>query len=186
MTWVSAFRLRRAAQHLRRGGLLAYPTEAVYGLGCNPLDGGAVFRLLRLKRRSVSKGLILLAADFSQIEPFLLLDSAELRETLLERWPGPVTWVVPAQDWVPRWLCRPDGTLAVRVTAHGTAAALCRAFGGPIVSTSANPGKALPARSAVKVARYFRGAELAIFQAALGGQDKPTDIFDARTRRKLR
>lgn len=186
MSWVSPFRLRQAARHLRSGGLLAYPTEAVYGLGCNPLDGNAIKRLLSLKNRPADKGLILLAANFQQIEPFIQIDSAVLREKMLAGWPGPITWVVPAQPWVPFWLCRNNRTIAVRVTAHAPAVALCLAFGGPIVSTSANPGRARPARTSVKVARYFRNTGLEILPGDLGGQDKPTAIYDGLTGTRLR
>lgn len=186
MSWVSPFRLRLAARHLRGGGLLAYPTEAVYGLGCDPLNGEAVRRLLRLKTRPQEKGLIVLAASFEQVEPFIQLEAIALRERILAGWPGPATWVVPAQSWVPPWLCRPDRTLAVRVTSHTPSAALCRAFGGPVVSTSANPGRARPARTALKVRRYFRGKELVVLPGRLGGQDKPTAIYDGRTGERLR
>ena len=186
MAWVSRFRLLRAARHLRQGGLLAYPTEAVYGLGCDPLNGDAVARLLALKNRAVSKGLILLGAGFEQIEPFIRLDSEEVRRRLLDSWPGPTTWVVPSRAWVPSWLCREDRTLAVRVTAHNPSAELCRAFGGPIVSTSANPGSARPARSRVKVARYFCGTDMEFLPGNLGGLSRPTAIYDALSGKRLR
>lgn len=186
MTWISRLRLGLAVRQLRKGGLVAYPTEAVYGLGCDPLSLQAVNRLLELKKRPATKGLILIAADFRQIERFMTLPSSVIRDTLLASWPGPVTWIVPASHWVPGWLQRPDGTIAVRVTAHKPAAALCSAFGGPIISTSANPSGAPPARTRLKTLQYFSGADLFFVPGVTGGLNQPTAIYDARTGDRVR
>jgi L-threonylcarbamoyladenylate synthase len=182
----SALRLRLAARQLRAGGLLAYPTEAVWGLGCDPLNAEAVAALMALKGRPETKGLILIAADFAQIEPFLDVPCAAMRERLRASWPGPVTWIVPASKSVPVWLCGKRGTLAVRVTAHPLAAALCRQFGAAIVSTSANPSGVKPARSQLQTRRYFPRSSLHYLPGSLGGLDRPTAIFDARDGRRLR
>ncbi len=182
----SALRLRLAARQLRDGKLLAYPTEAVWGLGCDPLNPQAVAALLALKGRPDSKGLILIAADFAQIEPFLDIPAGEMRERLRASWPGPVTWIVPAAPKTPPWLRGKRGTLAVRVTAHPTASALCRAFGGAIVSTSANRSGARPARTLLKTHGYFPRAPLHYLPGSLGGLDRPTAIFDARDGSRLR
>jgi L-threonylcarbamoyladenylate synthase len=176
--------LRRAARRLQEGGIVAYPTEGVYGLGCDPFDAHAVERLFVLKRRPLHKGLILLAADFSQIEAFLEVTPA-MRDRLLATWPGPVTWIVPVTKEMPDWLVR-DGTVAVRVSAHPLAAALCRAFGGPIVSTSANPSGRPPARNALQTRRYFPRREAFVLTGATGGLNRPTPIYDARSGQRLR
>jgi len=133
------FALRRAARMLTAGGVIAYPTEAVYGLGCDPLDAQAVTRLLAIKRRPVEKGLILIASRFDQLGPYVQPLTAAIRQRLDESWPGPNTWLLPADPATPRWIRGDHRTIAVRVTAHPLAAALCEAFGGAIVSTSANP-----------------------------------------------
>jgi L-threonylcarbamoyladenylate synthase len=186
MGWISPFRLRLAVWHLRLGGLVAYPTEAVYGLGCDPLNPKAVAKLLALKQRSATKGLILIAADFRQIETFMKLTEPAIREKLVASWPGPMTWIVPASPWVPSWLRGEKGDIAVRVTSHGPAAALCRAFGGPIISTSANPSGAPPARTRIKTRRYFPGANLTYVPGATGGLRRPTAIYDAHSGMQLR
>jgi L-threonylcarbamoyladenylate synthase len=142
--------------------------------------------LLGLKRRPDTKGLILIAADFAQIAPFLDIPAGEMRDRLLAGWPGPVTWIVPAARTTPAWLLGQRGTLAVRVTAHPVAAALCRAFGGAIVSTSANPSGARPARTLLKTRGYFTHAPLHYLPGSLGGLDRPTAIFDARDGTRLR
>jgi L-threonylcarbamoyladenylate synthase len=171
---------------MHNGRILAYPTEAVWGLGCDPLNPHAVETVLALKGRSKSKGLILIAADIGQIEPFIDIQSTEIRKKLLESWPGPVTWIVPATHKTPPWLKGKRGTLAVRVTAHPAASALCRVFGGAIVSTSANPSGARPALTLLKTRLYFTGAPLDFLPGKLGELDKPTAIFDACSGNQLR
>jgi len=181
----SRFALRRAAGILRQGGVVAYPTEAVYGLGCDPLNQEAVKYVLAIKQRPVEKGLILIASRFEQLKPFVLAVPPEVQERLDESWPGPVTWLLPARPTAPRWLSGKHDSLAVRVTAHPLAAALCEAFGGAIVSTSANPAGRPPARSALQARIRCPGVDL-ILQGSTGPLARPTPIRDAVTGRVLR
>ncbi len=183
---MSRWHLRFARGILRAGGVIAYPTEAVYGLGCAPLDGGAVARLLRLKRRPVHKGLLVIAADFAQLRPLVLEPSPEIFSRLEASWPGFATWVLPARPGVPRWLTGCHAGLAVRVTAHPVAASLCRHFGGALVSTSANPSGRPPARNLLTVHRYFGGGLDYIVPGAVGGETRPSGIRDARSGAVLR
>jgi len=181
----SSLRYVQARRCIQAGGLIAYPTEAVYGLGCDPCNPGAVDRLLALKQRPVSKGLILLAADRAQLTPFLApLDDA-LEELLSQTWPGPVTWVLPAARTTPPWLTGRHATLAVRVTGHGPAAELCRVC-GPLVSTSANRSGHPPARTALAARlRLGSGVDLVVV-GATGGNPRPTEIRDGLSGRVLR
>ena len=179
------FALHRAVRVLRAGGVIAYPTEAVYGLGCDPLNRQAVDRLLAIKQRPLSKGLILIASRFDQLAPFVQRLPDALRRRLDETWPGPVTWLLPANPATPRWLRGEHASLAVRVTAHPLAAALCDSFGGAIVSTSANPSGRPPARSALQVRLRCPGVDL-VMHGATGGLMRPTAIRDAITGRVLR
>src|SRR4051812_15534880 len=125
----AAWPLRRAAAAVRAGGVVAYPTEAVYGLGCNPLEHRAVERIFALKGRDPAKGLILIASRMEQLSPFMATLPADVAQKLKASWPGPVTWVVPAAQALPFWLSGGRSTLAVRVTAHPIAAALCESAG---------------------------------------------------------
>jgi L-threonylcarbamoyladenylate synthase len=161
--------------------VIAYPTEAVYGLGCDPLDGAAVSRLLALKGRTAGKGLILIAARFAQLAPFLEPLAPALATRVLATWPGPVTWLLPARPAVPPWLRGEHDTLAVRVTAHPLAAALCTAFGGALVSTSANRAGRPPARSPLAVRRAFDGELDVVLHGPLGPGNRPTEIRDGRS-----
>jgi L-threonylcarbamoyladenylate synthase len=177
--------LRQAAAVLHAGGVIAYPTEAVFGLGCDPLNFEAVLRLLSIKRRDPAKGLILIADDIQRLLPFIRLTAAQ-RKTLEQSWPGPNTWLVPVQDWVPEWLTGQYDTLAVRVTAHPLVAALCREAGMPIVSTSANLSGHPPARNALQVRKALAGQVDFILTGKTSGQRKPTTIRDLKTGRVIR
>lgn len=170
-----------AAELLRGGGVLSYPTEAVFGLGCDPRDQNAFERLFALKRRPATQGVLLIGADFEQIAPFINLHAvpdAILRQVRAS-WPGPHTWIFPRADSVPSWVAGTHAGIALRVTAHEPAAALCRAFGGALVSTSANPHDQPAARSAQAVADYFGDALDGLLDGPLGGQIHPTTIRDA-------
>ena len=112
---MTPWHLRQAARALRHGGIIAYPTEAVYGLGCDPLNAAAVLRLLTLKNRPMDKGLILIASDFQQLIPFVRTPDADIMRRINATWPGPVTWLLPAKAETPAWLCGAHDTLAVRV-----------------------------------------------------------------------
>ena len=178
---MSPWRLRETVRRLRAGGVVAYPTEAVYGLGCDPENERAVRRLLALKQRPVHKGLILIAADLAQLGRYLGPLPEALMAQVLQTWPGPATWLLPVTAGTPDWLTGGRDCLAVRVTAHPPARALCLALGLPLVSTSANPSGRPPARSALQVRHYFDDRLDAIVAAPLGGQARPTPIRDARS-----
>jgi L-threonylcarbamoyladenylate synthase len=182
---MSPFRLREAARAIRGGAVVAYPTEAVYGLGCDPLNPMAVQRLLAIKRRPQHKGVILIAAAFEQLRPFVAPLRGARRQQVLAEWPGPVTWVLPAADGVPDWLSGGRGTLAVRVTAHPLAAALCRSAGMPLVSSSANAAGRPPARSSLQVRLRCPGVDV-VLSGDTGGLRRPTQIRDLASGRQLR
>lgn len=170
--------LVRAVHALAAGGVVAYPTEGVWGLGCEPLNGHAFDRLLALKRRPLHKGVILIASDFAQVRPFVARLSESALQPALSSWPGPYTWLMPAAVGVPDYLTGGRDTLAVRVTAHPVAAALCSAYRGPIVSTSANISGRPAARNALRVRRSFGGALDALVPGETGGLTRPTPIRD--------
>lgn len=177
--------LRKAARIIQSGGVVAYPTESVYGLGCDPLDYPAVQRILAAKRREESAGLILLGADFEQISPYVDPGEDEL-ERMLAAWPGPVTWVCTASAAAPPWITGGRNTIAVRVTGHGDAAALCRAADMALVSTSANRSGRPAARSAVRVRRLFGQEVDYVVPGEVGGMQNPSEIRDASTGKVLR
>lgn len=174
----SALHLQAAISALRMGGVIACPTEAVWGLSCDPHNEDAVARLLALKNRPVAKGLILVATSQAQIDFLLSELPAQQRQTLAESWPGPATWLLPHRGLVPHWVCGSHATVAVRVSSHPVISALCTAWGGPLVSTSANPAGARPAREAYQVRRYFGGALDYLLPGRVGASQRPTAIRD--------
>lgn len=172
--------LAEARSVLLAGGLIAYPTEAVFGLGCDPDNPQAVVRLLALKQRPVEKGLILVAANYQQLLPYVDDQAlpADRRQTIFASWPGPVTWVMPARSSVPNWLTGDFDAIAVRVSAHPDVAALCLAFGKPLVSTSANLSGYPPARDVDEVRLQF-GERVHIVYGHTQGRSSPSTIRDA-------
>jgi L-threonylcarbamoyladenylate synthase len=182
----SLLTISQAAQCLYEGEIIAYPTEAVYGLGCDPGNEAAVKRLLALKDRPAEAGLILVADVFERFEPFIQPVSNANRERAMATWPGPVTWLFPRGEGVPGWLAGEHETVALRITAHPVCRALCSAFNGAIVSTSANPRYLDPARSAAQVEQYFDSALCGILAGELGGEASPSEIRDLASGRVIR
>ena len=172
------FRLQQAVRIIADGGIAAYPTEAVWGLGCDPWNEEAVDRLLQLKARSWRKGLILAGASMEQFAWLLEDLTAAQKSRLKLSWPGPTTWLVPHQDRVPEWICGAHDTVALRVSAHPVVASLCREFEAPIVTSSANVAGTQAARQQFQVRRYFgRGVDYLV-PGSLGGQQRPSTIRD--------
>ncbi len=173
--------VEEGAQILQQGGVVAYPTEGVYGLGCDPFRWSAVRRILELKGRAADKGLILLASDFSMIEPWLETLSLEQRSRVFGTWPGPVTWLMPARPELPAWIRGSHDMVAVRVTCHPVASALSRVASMPLVSTSANPSGQEPLQTSQAVQDHFTTGLDGVVAGALGMLNGPTEIRDART-----
>ncbi len=180
--------LADAAIALHRGGVIAYPTEGVWGLGCDPFDEAAVLRLLALKQRPVDKGLILVAASAAQLDGLVDWNALppDRRDAVQASWPGPHTWIVPATPRVPRWITGDHAGVAVRVSAHPVVAALCEAFAGALVSTSANLAGDPAPRTRAELAAHIRDGVDAIVAGETSGLDQPTAIRDARNGRQLR
>lgn len=183
-----SWRLQLARRHIDAGGIVAYPTEAVWGLGCDPHRPEAVARLLELKRRPMSLGLILIGASYEQLAPYI--DTTMIRPGALERvrrsWPGPNTWLLPASAAVPPWIRGDHASVALRVTAHSGAAGLCTAAGRAIVSTSANVHGQRPPRTLLELRLGLGGRVDYILSGRTGGADRPTVIRDALSGRTIR
>lgn len=169
----------QAVRVLRQGGVVAYPTESVYGLGCDPLYGPAVMRILHLKHRSLHKGLILIASTFDHLLEYIQKPNHKMKQQLMASWPGAVTWLLPAREDVPIWLCGSHATLAVRITAHPLARLLCERFGGAIVSTSANISTRPAAKDSLSVRRIFGKQINYYLHGDVGQLPTPTEIRDA-------
>ncbi|RKD87597.1 L-threonylcarbamoyladenylate synthase [Kushneria marisflavi] len=174
-----------AATHLRNGGVVAYPTEAVWGLGCDPDNTDALKRLLTLKVRDPAKGLILVASSLEQFEPWLAgLDDTHLSR-LESSWPGPVSWLVPDNGRAHPLVRGEHSSVALRVSDHPLVRKLCEAFGGPLVSSSANRASEAPCLSAEAIRQVFDDRVLVV-DGPLGGRTRPSEIRDLLTNDVLR
>ena len=178
---MNALHLKRAISGCAKSGVIAYPTEAVFGLGCLPLNQESVNKILKLKDRPVDKGLILVAFSIEELESFVDFSKVEHnRQEINKSWPGPVTWLVPAKPETPNWLTGIHDTLAVRVSAHPLVRDLCEKL-GPIVSTSANPSSAEPAKSNQAVREYFLNDIDYVIPANISNDLRPTEIRDGQS-----
>jgi len=174
--------LGKAAQIIRRGGLVAYPTESCYGIGCDPLNARAVRRLLSLKQRPGHKGLILIASNTRQLQPYVSV----IDKKVLVTWPGPVTWLLPSKKNVPNWIRGQHQNIAVRISAHKIANNLCRATGFAIVSTSANLSGTVPMRTYRQVKTLFGSRLDYVLPGLIGNLKNPTSIINANTQEIIR
>ncbi len=166
---------RCIAAHLRRGGLIAYPTESCYGLGCDPANRSAVMRLLKLKQRPQHKGLILIAASYRQVARYLKPITPAQQQKLKTAGAQAITYLMPALHSTPRWLRGHHDTLAVRLTAHKQASQLCRGVDSALVSTSANRSGQRPARTYAQCRRLF-GCKVWVLPGRVGIRRKPSTI----------
>lgn len=176
---MSILTVDEAVNAIRQGQIIAYPTEAVYGLGCDPFNQKAVKNLLALKGRPMEKGMILIASSIEQCLPYIEIENTPWEQRVKQDWPGAVTWVLPVKEKLPVWITGGRNSLAVRVTDHPVSKSLCEQFGKPLVSTSANPTGAEPAKTQQQLTRYFDQNINGIVAGELGGLDKPTPIWMA-------
>ncbi|MFT7558376.1 MAG: L-threonylcarbamoyladenylate synthase [Flavobacteriales bacterium] len=170
--------IKRCVNHLVRGGVIAYPTEAVWGFGCDPQNRHAVEYLLELKQRKPDKGLILVAASIEQFE-FLLHDISLAQRTLLaQSWPGHNTWLVEHHKRLPSWLHGCHSSIALRVSTHPVVRTLCQSFGGPIVSSSANRQGYPAKRSAYALRAAYPSASIEYAPGRIGDASRASTIRD--------
>ncbi|MCB1838103.1 MAG: threonylcarbamoyl-AMP synthase [Alcanivoracaceae bacterium] len=169
--------LSHAAHVLHDGGIIAYPTEAVFGLGCDPANEQAVKRILELKHRDVRKGLLLIGGSYAQIAPWIKV-SAQQARFLETAWPYATTYLVDASDRVPAWVRGEHPKVGVRLTQHPVAAALCNAFGGLLVSTSANVSGADPAKTTAQCRQQFGERLDLVVEGECDSHARPSTIID--------
>lgn len=150
----SAFQIRHAASVIRRGGIIVYPTDTIYGLGCDPFNRAAVESIDRLKQRPANKSMILLATDTRQLQGII---EDTVPSDFKWRTAIPTTWIMPAHPNCPRWLVHTDNTIAVRITDHNLVSQMCGHLRSPIISTSANLSGMLPAYDRLSIHRIFSG-----------------------------
>lgn len=169
-----------AAKAILAGEVIAYPTEGVWGLGCAPCNFEAVKKILTLKQRPASKGLILLAGSRAQLGTFVERppEFPEINHA--------TTWLVEHGGRTPDWISGGNAKVAVRITKHPLVVDICAKVGAPIVSTSANPAGEVSAESPEQVRKYFGDLIDFIVPGALGGQAGASQIIDWETKEVIR
>lgn len=179
------FNLKKAALTCDRGGIISYPTESVYGLGCNPDNFLAVKKILQIKQRPVEKGLILIASDIEQLKPYISGSLSDFTKIACKQ-ASPTTWLVKASRHTPDWIKGNHSKVAVRITEHITARQLCEQLDYPLVSTSANPAGKNPARSSLKSRIYFSDSVDFYLSGDTGDLKMPSKIIDLETNKVIR
>jgi len=182
---VSEFAIRLAVHHIRQGGVIAYPTDTVYGLGCDPLNIYALEHLNALKQRAPGKGLILLAGKLEQLDDFIDLSEHTARQRLCPA-KQPTSWVVPARAGLPVELTGGNDTIAVRVTDNPVVTRLCQILGHPLVSSSANPAGRPPARNSLQLHRWFHQDLASILIDNNAGTGRPSTLKHIHTQQIYR
>ena len=165
--------------------VFAYPTEGVWGLGCNPFSEKAVNKLINLKKRPKNKGIIVLAGSLQQLLPFTQHLSDKLKKRMNSKWPGPHTWLVPSSPDIPKWLIGPTGLVALRLSDHKTVIELTESLNMPICSSSANISGQEPAKNSDEIRTFF-GNKVLIIEGELGGLKKPTPVQNLESKEWLR
>lgn len=150
----SHFAIQHAAHQIRHGGVIVYPTETVYGLGCDPMNLAAITYLNLLKQREHGKGLILIGNTLDLFEDYVAALSANQKKQISQTNEA-TSWIVKANDSLPDWLTNPQRTVAIRITQHPVVSKLCQQLGHPIVSTSANPRGKKTCHNALQAHKYF-------------------------------
>lgn len=177
-----------AAGIIHQGGVIAYPTEACFGLGCHPENKQAIERIRELKSRSMEQGFILVSDALERLLGYLDWDALDRarQDEIRANWPGPVTWLIPGSEGVGPELTGSHDTLAVRVSAFASVRELCSRAASPLVSTSANLRGQPPLTSAAEVASVFGERIDYIIDLPVEGLENPSRIVDARTGKTIR
>lgn len=182
---ITKFKQKKLIEIISLGGVVAYPTESVFGLGCDPTNEFAVNKILKIKQRSPNKGLILIASNVTQLLPWIKIPDSKTWQKICDTWPGPYNWVIEAQDGVPKIITGDHDTIAVRVSKHPTVQEICNSIGHPIVSTSANLSGKVALRNTIQVRKQL-GKQLDYLVPGKCSRLKPCTIIDSRNMNILR
>ena len=178
--------INKAIETIRNGGVIAYATEAVYGLGCDPDNFTAIQKILDLKGRDAKQGFILIASQVSQVEKYLGELSPQERELLEKNWPEPTTLILPAQESVSKLITGGRSTIAVRITTHTDTKNLCEALKHALISTSANRSGQPAITQAGQTQEQFSDGVDYLYPSTIGKANKPSTIIDAKSGKILR
>tara|TARA_B110000014_G_scaffold263530_1_gene260629 strand:- start:2087 stop:2623 length:537 start_codon:yes stop_codon:yes gene_type:complete len=169
-------------ESLKQGNVIAYPTEGVWGLGCDPLNEAAILKLISLKCRSEDKGLILVGSNINQFSNFI--DIEKYKDDLLSKWPGPHTWLVPTKKKISKLITGNNENIALRLSSHKEVVDICNNFESAIISSSANKENSPTLKSSDEIRKTF--PEVLVLQGELGNLNRPSKIQDLITGEYIR
>lgn len=187
MKFYSTNLLAKVRAHIKNGGLIAYPTESCYGIGCDPFNRIAIDRVIQIKGRKRSKGLIVIAGSQKQLKDLLSKEalSDSINDKFDDYWPGPYSLILPVSNKVPNNLTGKHAKIAVRVTRHKLVQQLSQHLNLPLVSTSANRSGFKSIRTYRECKRQF-GKKLMVLPGITNFSKKPSTIIDWETKKVLR
>ena len=178
----------QAVNLLKRGGIVATPSESSYGLSCQLNNKQAIEKIFKLKNRPTHKGFILIAYHWDLFKHIVKLDGIPDThlQKMLSSWPGPVTWIIPLKKLYHHLFIEESTSVAVRITQHPVLKKLSELLNSPIISTSANLSNNPPATTKIQVEKYFNDQVDFIFQTEKPCNNPPTKIFDLKTLKQIR
>ena len=183
---ISARLVEQTVDIIKSGGLIAYPTESIYGLGCDPFNQQAVLRLLKLKNRPPEKGLILVASNLNQLLPLILPKHPDDLARALKTWPGHHSWIFPKSPMVPSVISGRYDSIAIRLSKHPVIKQICDGLNHALVSTSANLTNQDDLKSITDIRLAFGDKIQLYIDAAIGIDNKASTIIDAHTLEVIR
>ena len=171
--------------HLKSGEVIGYPTEAVYGIGCDPWNQSSVEKIAKIKGRKNSQTFLMVASSIGQLTD--LIDISKLSPQVASSWPGHTTWLIKAKENVPYWLQdEQTNKVGIRISNHPLVIELCNAFGKPIISTSANVSGKEEIKNQQEFIRTFSSDINYLVDGDLGDYDETSVIIDMETNKKIR
>jgi L-threonylcarbamoyladenylate synthase len=147
--------LASAVQALKRGQVIVFPTETLYGLGADALNEAAVEKVFQLKGRDSGNPIPVLVANQGMLDTLVAKVPTTAQRLIDRYWPGPLTLVLPGRKNIPKYLCNSSGGVGVRISSQPIATLLINGLGRPLTATSANPSGKEPARTLQEAERYF-------------------------------
>jgi L-threonylcarbamoyladenylate synthase len=169
--------IEEAADLLKQGHIIAFPTDTLYGVGVDPFNSAAIEQLYQVKERVADKGIPILLADISDLEK-VAQDISNLAQSLIEQyWPGPLTLIVPRHPRLPAMLSPNEG-IAVRIPDHAISRAFIRAAGGIVATSSANHSGEQPARNAAEAYRVMNGQISAVLDGGSVQHGQGSTVLD--------
>lgn len=182
---ISAIQLKKIQLHLKKGGVIAYPTESCYGFGCDPFNIKAIQKIINIKHRSSAKGLIVIAGKISELNHLIQPISTNDKQELSQYWPGPYSIILPTTSHTPKMLTGTHNSLAVRITKHQQVRTITRHLNYAIVSTSANKSGKQSIKTYRECVQQF-GSLVMVIKGLTSFAKKPSTIINWQTKQVVR